>query len=528
MKKFFLQAVFVLLSIANPNAFATLSNNQTDSLSPVLPETSLPFRIILERANFQLPMGYHSGVIGTFQGNWVLIGGRTNGLHGFEPTNNFPAASQNTNVYVVNSLTGAVQSRSLYDANSGLTQQQIDTLSVTSPQGYQEGNTLYMTGGYGINANGAFTTKPVLTAFNLPGVVAWVTKPQDKTQTLAKNIRQIVDPVFQITGGRMYKLGNTFQLVFGQTFEGEYTDSSNGIYSKQVRRFELVNQNGNFTVKVLSPMPAAPNANFRRRDLNVVPTLLPQGRTLQYGLIAFSGVFTLATGVWTVPVIMDGVHDPLMANPSDPTTFKQAMNHYISPTASLYSRRDISTYHLFFGGISFGFYQNGAFETDSEIPFINQITTIKQDQNNQFTQYLMSAEYPVIPSTGPHPGNRLLFGAGAYFIPAAIMQYPNGVLSLDSIRQATVIGHIVGGIQSTLANTNSMSDSTASPYIFKVTLVPTRARVTLQQSSNAMVLADAKPLTTRVSPPAGTSTHKHNHKYHQSQHRQATQSHHSA
>ena len=38
---------------------------------------------------------------------------------------------------------------------------------------------------------------------------------------------------------------------------------------------------------------------------------------------------------------------------------------------------------------------------------------------------------------------------------------------------AVVVGYIVGGIQSTLPNTNVESDSAASPYIFTVTLVPT-------------------------------------------------------
>src|SRR5258707_1143211 len=83
----------------------------------------------------------------------------------------------------------------------------------------------------------------------------------------------------------------------------------------------------------------------------------------------------------------------------------------------------------------------GIFETDSEVPFINQVTTIQMDKNGNFTQYLMSGEYPVIPSTGSNPGNPLLFGAGAYFMPNNITQYANGVISLDAIRQPTVIGY---------------------------------------------------------------------------------------
>jgi len=52
------------------------------------------------------------------------------------------------------------------------------------------------------------------------------------------------------------------------------------------------------------------------------------------------------------------------------------------------------------GGISFGYFDNGVFQTDGELPFINQVTTIRIDPQGRFTQYLMDAEYPVILSTG--------------------------------------------------------------------------------------------------------------------------------
>lgn len=465
--------VTIVVEAKHSRKFNHPSANQTDTLSPILPETNLPFSIVITRANFQLPVGFHSGVVGVYQGQWVFIAGRINGLHGFNPSNNFPADMQNTNIYVINSNTGSVSSRSLSDPSSGLTQQQIDTLTVTSPQYYQEANTLYMTGGYGIDTqSGTFGTKPVLTAINLPGIVSWVTQPNNTNNSVAANIRQLNNSVFQITGGAMYKLGNVTQLIFGQNFTGEYTDGSNGDYSQQIRRFVIKKSNGQLAVDILTPSPASPNANYRRRDLNIVPALLNNNNQLISGLIAYAGVFTLTSGVWTVPVTINENSDPIMADPTLPSTFKQGMNQYVCATASIYSRKYTSMYHLFLGGISYGFFSSGAFETDSEIPFINQVTTIKRDKNGNFTQYLMNNEYPVILSTGSNPGNQLLFGAGAYFIPTNILQYPNGVISLDNIRKPTVIGYIVGGIQSTLANTNVMSDSSASPYIFMVTLVP--------------------------------------------------------
>lgn len=465
--------VCLLVTLGMGITSVNATNNQTDDLSPVLPGAGLPFRVVIEQANFTLPVGLHSGVVGTYKGLWVFIAGRLNGLHGFG-SDPFPGLFQNTSIYVVNPSTGASFSRSLSDPSSGLSQQQIDTLSVTSPQGYQSANTLYITGGYGINtAKGTFGTKPVLTAINLPGIVQWVTEPENARHSVIQNIRQIYDPIFQITGGVMAQSGNVTQLMFGQNFTGVYHDNISGNYSEQVRRFQLREVGGQLTARIYPSKPSTPNPNYRRRDLNILPTLLNNQGHLQDGFVAYAGVFTPDTGVWTVPVVIDQAGNSVMADPNLPGTFKQAMNQYVCATASLYSRKYASMYNLFFGGISYGFYSNGVLQTDSEIPFINQVTTISMDKNGRFNQYLMGSQYPVILSTNANPGNPLLFGAGAYFINNNILQYPNTVISLDNIRKPTVIGYIAGGIQSTLANTNTMADSTASHYVFKVTLVPT-------------------------------------------------------
>ncbi len=127
-------------------------------------------------------------------------------------------------------------------------------------------------------------------------------------------------------------------------------------------------------------------------------------------------------------------------------------------------------YTTIFGGISFGYFDGSDFETDTELPFINEITTICIDKHSRFKQYLMDESFPVVYSTGTNPGNQLLFGAAADFIPAGCHQaFKNGVLDFDSMEKGhTLVGYIVGGIQSTLPNTNSISDSSVSPFIFKV------------------------------------------------------------
>jgi hypothetical protein len=447
------------------------AQNQTPTTSTILPETSLPFSVVIQQANFQLPVGIHSGMVGVYQGLWVFIAGKTDGLHGFGP-DPFPVLAQNTSIYVVNPTNGAVYSRSLKDPGSGLTQAQIDSLSVVSPQGYQEENTLYMTGGYGIDtATATYTTKPFLTAIYLPGIVQWVMR---KTNARASQyIQQLYNPEFQVTGGEMLKLGNVSQLVFGQDFEGVYTSSSNGNYIEQVRQFQIGSIGGKLSANIFSSKPLSQDPNYRRRDMNVLPAILNTNGKFQYGMVGYGGVFTVSSGVWTVPVVMDQAGNPSMANPDLDATFKQGMNQYVCATTAMYSNKYKSMYSLFFGGISYGFFSGSTFSTDSEIPFINQITTIQMDQNGNFTQYIMNNQYPVILSTTANPGNPLLFGAGAYFIRNhTITTYPNTVINLDNIRKPTVIGYIVGGIASTLANTNTQADSFGSPYVFTVTVVP--------------------------------------------------------
>ena len=450
--------------------------NQTPTTTVILPNSLLPFTVSVEEADFSLPSGLHSFAYAVYNGKWLFICGRTNGIHTFDPDNNFPALDQNTVIYLVDPVTKTTISRSLAAPTAGLTQAQIDTLSVTSPQFYTSGSTLYITGGYGIDTiTGAFTTKDTLTAINLPGLMHWMIEPVFG-ETAADYIRQIHHSIFQVAGGYMNQFpGHATLLVMGQNFAGFYTDGSNGIYSEKIRRFNIIDDGVNLSVNVRSSIPKLHETSLRRRDLNVVPILFHKSGRYRTELIAFSGVFTPLGGIWTVPVVIaaDGktkVKDPAFHH----NAFKQGMNNYICPTAGLYSKATHNMYSLFFGGLSYGYFVGRNFITDAEIPFINQITTIQYDKHGHFSQYLMEAEYPVILSTGSNPGNPLLFGANAVFIPSAeVLKYGKEVLNYDSLVGPTVIGHIVGGIQSTLPNTNVASDSTASAHIFIVTLTPT-------------------------------------------------------
>ena len=115
--------------------------NQTSTESPIFHPT-LPFYIKVEQTNLQMSVGLQSFSVGLYGNKWLFIGGRINGLHGFNSTGNFPANKQNTNLIVFDLDTNVTHVRAMSDASSGLTQAQIDDLSATNHQYYQKGDTI--------------------------------------------------------------------------------------------------------------------------------------------------------------------------------------------------------------------------------------------------------------------------------------------------------------------------------------------------------------------------------------------------
>lgn len=452
--------------VATPNLYC---DNQTPDLSPIHSGEHLPFKIQLALADFQLPNGIHSFASGVYKKKWIFLAGRTNGLHGFAPTNNFPPSKQNTVVYVVDPINKVVYTKDLLDPTSGLTQAQVDTLSVTSPQSNQTRKTLYICGGYGVDtATGQFSTKSTLTAIDMAGLIHWVVSPSPG-ETAAQYIRQISDPVFQITGGYLGKVTDEkYLLIFGQNFTGQYTDGSNGVYSEQVRKFKIADDGTNLAVHSISYIPQNPDPNYRRRDLNVVPVLKKALGAAFPAFVAFSGVFTESSGAWTIPVNISINGKSFMPPATDPQAFKQGMNNYICATLGLFSKKSNDMYIAFFGGISYGYYKDGIFTTDSELPFINQCTAIKLNTQGHYNQYLLDTEYPVVLSPNLIP---LRFGAGAQFMPLPnVPQYSDETIKLDKLDDKPVlVGYIIGGIQSIVGNTEDPSvETAASPYIFQV------------------------------------------------------------
>ena len=67
--------------------------------------------------------GLHSFVVGQSGGKWLVIGGRKDGLHARQPFNAFPAASNNTDIYVVDINTQQFWSASVNSLATALKEQ---------------------------------------------------------------------------------------------------------------------------------------------------------------------------------------------------------------------------------------------------------------------------------------------------------------------------------------------------------------------------------------------------------------------
>ncbi len=423
--------------------------NQTSSITLPLREDSLPFRLAIEQASFSLPVGLQAYAAGRYKQDWVLISGRTFGLHGFLG-DTFPVSSQNTEVFVLNLANGSTVSRSLTDPDAKLSQAQIDQLSVTNALFYQPdgSDTLYLVGGYGFNtALGDYDTKTVLTAIDLPELIKWV-KRKPKAKSAAKCLRQVTHPLLQVTGGLMFQSNphEPYFLGLGQNFIGGYHNTNNqGVYTYQIRPFQIIDTGKDLFVQPYSQ--PSPMATYRRRDLNIVPIIQKQGHSLEQAFVALGGVFTPGVnfGAWTVPIEIAPDASSKMLSPS---AFAQGMNNYDSATVGLYSKKTNDMYTLLFGGISFyysvngGFYvPGGSFIQDFELGFTNDVTTVRIDSAGNYQQYFMSATFPTItPTFGTAPGPALLFGSAAMFLPADGMpSYSNGVISLDKLGSSPIV-----------------------------------------------------------------------------------------
>lgn len=421
------------------------------SISALSFAQTAPFEITIEPIAITGLGGIQSYAFGQHDGKWLIVGGRLDGLHQRQPFAAFDIAGHNNQLIVVDPVTQQKWSAPLTSLPTSIQEH----LSSTNMQFHQDGAYLYCVGGYGYSATASdHTTYSNLTAIKVPDVINAVIN----NTNLSGFFRQITDSQFQVTGGRMNKIGDTYYLLGGHKFIGRYNPMgpNNGPgfiqeYTDAIRKFELVDDGT--TIAITHSAPFVDAANLHRRDYNAEPQILPDG---SHGITMFSGVFQHTANLpFLNSVTVD--NDGYSVN----NTFQQYYNHYHCPVLPIYSELNNEMHNVFFGGIAQFYDSNGTLVQDDNVPFVNTIARITRDASGSMAEYKLPIEMPS------------LLGSGAEFIPNLnFPHFSNQVFKLDDVTTENVlIGHVFGGISSSQPNIFFINDGTqsnASNQIFEV------------------------------------------------------------
>lgn len=438
--------LFITLLVSSFIGFSQTTFNYQIELSPI----EIP----------DLP-GIHSFAVAQYNGKWLIIGGRLDGLHARQPWASFPESDNNTSIFVVDVAAQQFWSSSVNTLPTSLQEQ----LQATNMNFQQNGDDLILIGGYALAASqNDHITFPYLTKVDVPSLINAVINQG----SIIPYFEQVYDERMANTGGQLNQLGDTFYLIGGQRFDGQYNPHNNPTfsqtYAEKIARFTLDEPDGNLTISNYEEIADA--VHFHRRDYNLLPQIFPDGT---YGFTMFAGVFQVDADL---PILypVDIFENSYTAN----TSFNQYLNQYHSATTFLYNAELNEMHNLFFGGMSqFYFNENNEFVQDDLVPFVNTISRVSRDANGNLEEYRMAATMPA------------LKGSSAEFIPNPnIPLLYNEIIDLASISSDEfVIGHIYGGIQSPERNPfsyNNTGVTSADPVIYEVKLV--RQTLSIQES----------------------------------------------
>jgi hypothetical protein len=398
-----------------------------------------------------------SFVFGQSGNYWLLIGGRTNGFHGFGSATNFPFKKANKFVYVYNTATNKLDSMATAFLPTVLREQYTSS----NMQHFQVGNYLYVSGGYGeFHAklpDSTWTTYSTLSRVNIAQIInAVLTKNLIKFRT---SVVYAKDNLTASTGGEMYKLlDGKFYLVLGHRFIGMYGSSkAKQTYLDSIHVFKLTETPSSINITAGSRQYISDNlvdsvTQFRRRDLLVVPAIQKGGKGI--GLTVYGGVFTSGAGVpFRNPIYLKGGAIPSYQLDN---SYTQTSNIYATANVEMFDANNDVMLTTAFGGI-------GNDVASGRDDFTQKIMTIsKNNRTNVTTEILNPSNLPTF------------MGSESIFIPAPNVQMYNaqyGIINYNALPAGTpkLIGYIYGGIVSNSPKWNNSSNPTLpSKMVYEV------------------------------------------------------------
>ena len=470
-------------------------------------------------------------------GLWVVIGGRTNGLHDFVPSGeqSFPPAFQNNIIYVINPVDWQVWSPPWNQ--TGVSPAVYSPLSSSDAQYYAKGDTLYVNGGYSVPGTASFTG-------NVSAASTTITVTSG-LENLA--VGQRVSGVLPFPSGQeIFRPGTTITAIDGNTVttssdtEADGTGVTFAAFTKEFTTYDTLTA---LSIKglaqaVIDGGDVATLAKIRQmsdprlavtgggmanlsgrtylvfghdfqggyngatsnlaqvytdeiRSFRIVDT----GRRLAItgyralrdpvnyrrrdgNLVNFIGSDGRAElaylgGVFTPGDAGSGYQAPIFVGPGGRARIDAAYQQYFSQ----YSTAEVLLHDR--GSRSMYDILVGGIS----LYYYND-GVLTEDLELPWVDNVTSLvrfrdgefqEYSMTPIRPVTPGGTGYYGAGAgWFGNQALPQYRNDVIRLHQLSGPTVLGFMYGGIYSTVAATgNTFSETGASNQVFQITLTPT-------------------------------------------------------
>lgn len=383
---------------------------------------------------------------------WLIIGGRIDGLHDHRPDRAYPANKSNKNIWIIDPIKKQTWKKSI----DGLPESLYDQLQSTNISFYQDGEKLLLIGGYGWSeAAQDYLTFPYLTIVDVPGLI----KAAKADMDILPYFYQTENQQMAVSGGYFGKINETYYLVFGNRFDGRYDARPNQghiqAYTNEIRKFSLADDNGE--MGIFDYKAIRDTANFHRRDYNLLPQIFPNG---DFGYTAFSGVFQYERNFpWLHPVNIFAKGYEAIDN------FEQQFSHYHSTCVSVYRQSTNQMDNLFFGGMA-RFVpdpETGEVINDPLVPSVNTISQVSRFKDGHMEEYVLDSRMPG------------LLGASANFIPVeGIPVIHDKIVDYDKLPTGkTLIGYSVGGLESTVPNVflRPTGTSSSTDRIFEIYLI---------------------------------------------------------
>lgn len=393
--------------------------------------------------------GLQSFAHSSWEGEWLLLAGRTDGLHQRQPFAAFDQAGQNGSLYVTDPATDSVWQQDL----SSLPQPVQEQFRGTNLNFWQEDSFLVLVGGYGYQASANdHLTSWLLTVVNVPGAIDAI----KSGQSLTPHVHYVQNEFFAVTGGHLAMLDSTYYLVGGHRFDGRYNPMGHPsyvqTYTEAIRKFWWADNAGQLIWGIDTAI--SDPVHLHRRDYNLLPQVLADGSS---GLTIFSGVFQVGVDLPFLSLVDIRPNSHSVVN-----GFEQYLNHYHSAKVALYDSVANEMHNLFFGGMSQYFLDpNEQLIQDDNVPFVTTIGRVRRMADGSWIEDKL----------GDLPAR---LGAGAEFLPHPDLATESTILRLDQLAADSVLlGWIVGGIESSADNvfwSNTGAQSWASAQVLEVWL----------------------------------------------------------